>query len=511
MKVQAASILKKYRTRRLQYRKRTQKRHSRWLYLHRPITLLYKRGSHNTKQHRGKYQYQGNSKLFADFLLSSVIVKRFRHPFHLFMPYYASKTSIPVTVVPKSINMPLILRNFVLFSRSMHTMAIMLFTFFNACKASVITSAYTSIVCMRHVMLSFMYVGAVHYHRSASLNAYQVARLHRDSYPALQRIVPAMKYDLFLVSFLFKLYYCAVIGAFIVTDFLTLDFFLIMISISKNRDISYLFRSRQICLRFNRYLNGQRSFSSRIIFFIHRTITMLPYFFICWFFSKYCLLSLRMYISNIKYDIYYYITMVLLHGGAYNGYIYILIQKIAHIYISCKHISNCISELSRNSFYIKSYIFNRFSFSTYIYRFHSAFFRVVLDMNILSIFQMLRKKALHNLTLQIEYSLYSHHHVKHFLMARFYYRSVPPITNAKMLCDYILIQLSNGLKIKDVFGRIFRWQKHWQRIYDNNSVGFMRKFALNIGNFLYPLKGIRIVCSGPPYKARRTTSSKYHI
>ena len=203
--------------------------------------------------------------------------------------------------------------------------------------------------------------------------------------------------------------------------------------------------------------------------------------------------------------------MVLLHGGAYNGYIYLLIQKIAHIYISCKHIANCISYLSKYSFYIKSYISNSFSFSTYIYRFHSAFFRVVLDMNILSIFQMLRKKALHNLTLQIEYSLYSHHNVKHFLMARFYYRSVPPITNAKMLCDYILIQLSNGLKIKEVFGRIFRWQKHWQRIYDNNSVSFLRKFALNIGNFLYPLKGIRIVCSGPPYKARRTTASKYHI
>lgn len=26
---------------------------------------------------------------------------------------------------------------------------------------------------------------------------------------------------------------------------------------------------------------------------------------------------------------------------------------------------------------------------------------------------------------------------------------------------------------------------------------------------LYPVKGIRIVCSGPPYKARRTTSVRY--
>ena len=152
--------------------------------------------------------------------------------------------------------------------------------------------------------------------------------------------------------------------------------------------------------------------------------------------------------------------MVLLHGGVYNIHIYSLMQKMGSIYINCKQIANSVSYFSKCSFYIKSYISNRFELSTYLYRLNARFYRLVIDINMFSIFKMLRKKALHNLTLQIEYSLYSYHNIKHFFMARFYYRFVPPITNAKMLCEYIIIQLSYGLKIKEVFGRVFRWQKY---------------------------------------------------
>lgn len=36
-------------------------------------------------------------------------------------------------------------------------------------------------------------------------------------------------------------------------------------------------------------------------------------------------------------------------------------------------------------------------------------------------------------------------------------------------------------------------------------------YALDIGACMYPVKGIRVICAGPPYKARRTTASQYHM
>lgn len=34
---------------------------------------------------------------------------------------------------------------------------------------------------------------------------------------------------------------------------------------------------------------------------------------------------------------------------------------------------------------------------------------------------------------------------------------------------------------------------------------------LDLREFVYPVKGIRIICSGPSYKARRTTAVKYLV
>lgn len=39
----------------------------------------------------------------------------------------------------------------------------------------------------------------------------------------------------------------------------------------------------------------------------------------------------------------------------------------------------------------------------------------------------------------------------------------------------------------------------------------INKYGVNLHEFIYPLKGIRITCAGPPYKARRTVTKKYHV
>ena len=125
--------------------------------------------------------------------------------------------------------------------------------------------------------------------------------------------------------------------------------------------------------------------------------------------------------------------------------------------------------------------------------------------------RFLKLRAIRNLVHQIEHSFFYMNNAQHFFFARFYYKSVPPLTNAKIVCESLIIYLSLGIKIPKAFHKMYTWQKYWQRFYDDNTVGYANKYKVNLVNYIYPLKGIRIVFSGPPYKARRTVSRHYHL
>lgn len=109
-----------------------------------------------------------------------------------------------------------------------------------------------------------------------------------------------------------------------------------------------------------------------------------------------------------------------------------------------------------------------------------SFFSFVLNCESFKWHFLFYRKCLLYFTYQLEYSLFSYCQVPHFFFINFYdntlfyssyhrfYRSrvgyfnnlVPPITNAKIVCDYIVIMLSLGVKLKHVFSSILDWQTY---------------------------------------------------
>jgi hypothetical protein len=269
--------------------------------------------------------------------------------------------------------------------------------------------------------------------------------------------------------------------------------------------LNTLAHSRRICSRFYRYLGG--STASNMLLLISRTQT---FFLTCWLFRKYFLLSLRIYIHGITQNVYHYLTLLKTSGSALSHRLYMLLHKIASLYIDSARIADELYIFSTDSVRIILYVSMVFCLSTFMHKMNARFFLFAMNVSVFSIHSILKQQALFNIIRQIEHTLFTHNNVRHFFIARFYHHSIPQITNAKIVCEYILIHLCQGRKIKEIYNKIFRWQRYWQRRHDNGSSRSIRKFGINIGQFMYPLKGIRIICSGPPYKARRTTASKYH-
>lgn len=114
-------------------------------------------------------------------------------------------------------------------------------------------------------------------------------------------------------------------------------------------------------------------------------------------------------------------------------------------------------------------------------------------------------------TTQIEYTLFSFTKMPYFFFARYYYQTVPPLNNARLLCNYMIIKLVSGYNIKAAFDGVYTWQTFWKDKMAIEYLSFAKKDDVDIRDFIYPVKGIRIICSGPPYKAKRTMENKYHV
>jgi len=87
---------------------------------------------------------------------------------------------------------------------------------------------------------------------------------------------------------------------------------------------------------------------------------------------------------------------------------------------------------------------------------------------------------------------------------RYYYHALPPFNNARMLCNFLIIKLVTGYGIHGAFNGIYTWQTYWRKKLTDRT-----KYSIELADALYPVKGIRIIFSGPSYKARRTTAFKY--
>lgn len=109
---------------------------------------------------------------------------------------------------------------------------------------------------------------------------------------------------------------------------------------------------------------------------------------------------------------------------------------------------------------VQQYLIARWQHNGWAERTNNMVRKHILDMSIYSIGYMLRKRAIHYFTRQIEHTLSYMCSAKHLFLGRFHIGIYPHITNAKILCEYIVLRLSQGLTIGQVFSGLYKWQMY---------------------------------------------------
>lgn len=130
--------------------------------------------------------------------------------------------------------------------------------------------------------------------------------------------------------------------------------------------------------------------------------------------------------------------------------------------------------------------------------------------------------------------MYNNKNLKYVLIPNIFLFIKPFISSAKLICDYLYFKLKKKLTINNVYNKIRKWQlaersaiatsfriKKKMRYYYINynklkkatfqNQLFKNTFFRESLEFRAPLRGIRCVCSGPPYKAKRKLRNFYHI
>lgn len=85
----------------------------------------------------------------------------------------------------------------------------------------------------------------------------------------------------------------------------------------------------------------------------------------------------------------------------------------------------------------------------------------------------------------------------------------PPINNAKMLCEYLFIQLELGLSPMKIYSLMAKWQS--LEMTKKNILLYVKKLSYLVVNKAFPLEGIRIIISGSSRKASRKKKTFYHL
>jgi hypothetical protein len=117
---------------------------------------------------------------------------------------------------------------------------------------------------------------------------------------------------------------------------------------------------------------------------------------------------------------------------------------------------------------------------------------------------------LKDLTYKIEHTFQRYLNIYAFFFARFHL-TTPPITNAKMVCEYMINKMRTGMNLRNTFISIKAWQQKSHLLKTRFYADFLSMHNFDVRDFKYPLKGIRIACSGPKRKARQAETVQYHV
>lgn len=109
---------------------------------------------------------------------------------------------------------------------------------------------------------------------------------------------------------------------------------------------------------------------------------------------------------------------------------------------------------------------------------------------------------------RIEYTIHSYTGIQCFFYPTVYLTFKPFIQNSKLICEYTTMSLENGSSINNVWKNIKWWIVNQQSFSDSVAGGTLKSRILWLSR--NPLKGIRIICKGPNYKARRKRKFVFH-
>lgn len=122
-------------------------------------------------------------------------------------------------------------------------------------------------------------------------------------------------------------------------------------------------------------------------------------------------------------------------------------------------------------------------------------------------------KFFNQFIIKIEETIKSYTKQNVYFLCNYYYieKGFPTITNAKIICDYIVYQIHNNIRLKTIFHKVRRWQlinndnkKYLEnQFFSNQLLGKADSFLDHLSYKRYPIMGIRIECSGTSKKGTR--------
>jgi hypothetical protein len=328
----------------------------------------------------------------------------------------------------------------------------------------------------------------------------------------------------FFLNFMYLDFLYIFLSKFKTMDSFLSDTFFIMLfdnvpSKSMSMWIKKLVNKQSVRISFINFLNGysikeEKQSISRIIFVLQNTSHHSSMFFMFWVLKRYTILNINMRLNTILQKTFIYILYKYKLNSESNKLSDKFILFLLKLFALNKVM--LLFTASKIMHEVRKYVCTSLVFNVQIENFRISnaarnFFLQIFRIRVFDMLKLLFIYAVKFFTYQIEYTLFSYTKAQYFFFARYYYQAIPPITNARLLCNYIIIKLALGCNIKEVYDSIYTWQKYWTNKIALNYLEYKASSSLDMGDYLYPVKGIRIMCSGPSYKARRTTTNKYHM
>jgi len=387
-----------------------------------------------------------------------------------------------------------------------------------------VSNILTQQLTKRSVHLSLFFFRNVHFSELRSgVHAY--SKSHYNLLPLLtqeQRTLHNSKlkytFNMQMLSFLIKCMYLDFLYSFLLNytfsqRCISQTFLLFLLcNVSRFHVHTYLVRllnNNRLRLLFFSFLNGYTSKThSRLLFVLDNTSNSI--FFLFWILRLFLIINNRVRLTSlIKKTFLLLVCASRKRSTLVASFIYMLLRLVT----LSKRMS-CGTYLPLDTYHIfTSFIFNHNLDNFRILNVALHFFLTMLRIgtNMYQLREILFRSSVRLFTNQIEHTLFSFTKVPYFFFARYYYKTLPPLNNARMLCNYMIIKLASGCKIKEAFDGVYTWQTYWKAKVAREYIAFTKKDSVDIRDFVYPVKGIRVICSGPPYKARRTTEMKYHV